>query len=583
MRISLRGRFALTFAGLIVFSSAVLSMVLGGRASGMVEQRIGIALADTAAQMADTLDRSMWARSQEVQILASLDVLRDPGDTTAARRLMDRLRQSIPLYSWVGLLGPDGTVLEATDGLLAGKNIGQRPVFAQGRQGLFIGDVHDAVLLAKMLPNPSGEAMKFVDVSAPLIDAHGRFRGVLATHLSWEWAKEVEETFLRSLKGKRSVELFIVAADGNVLLGERGLLGRPLNLELLARAKVGEGHIFSSGNSSGVGDDARRGTGVWSVETWPDGKRYLTGAAHGVGHRDYPGLGWTVVARQPLDSAYASLRVLSRDIMLAGAALAVLFGLGGWFIANHISRPLADITQAADRLRQGEDVPIPLHQGVPEIEILSGSLRALVESLTKSETARDRMQRLATRDPLTGLINRLGLSEHLSTTLPRLKREGGVLEVLCLDLDGFKLVNDRLGHAAGDDLLREVARRLEGCLRGGDMVARLGGDEFMVLTEGRDPEAVGNMERLAARIIAEVGRPVALGAGQGEGAGNVIASVTANIALSATTTANVGVSIGGAIWPRHGESFEVAAARADEALYAAKRAGKNVLRMHGQG
>lgn len=539
MRLTLRARFAYAFAGLILLSSAVLSLSLGWRASRMAQEQIGSSLADTAQQMALQLDRAMWARSQEVQVLASLDIMRNPGDPAAARRVLDRLRQAIPLYSWVGLLDAQGRVVEATDGILKGVDISARPVFAKAREGMFIGDVHDAVLLSKLLPNPTGEPMKFVDVSVPLVASDGSLRGVLAAHLSWEWARQVERAFLGSLKEARGVDLFIMAADGTILLGAKDLLGRPLDLAVT---------------------DEVRGTPApaWGVEAWPDGERYLTGAAYGAGHMEYQGLGWTVVARQPLDVAYAAVAVLVRDILLVGAALSSLFALAGWVIGSRVIRPLQDITHAADRLRLGEDVAMPEHHGIPEIETLSTSLADLVASLTRSETARDRMERLATRDPLTGLSNRLGLAEHLATTLPRLEREGGSLEALCLDLDGFKGVNDRLGHQAGDQLLREVARRLLACLRGGDMLVRLGGDEFLVLQESRG-HGTAPVEGLARRILETVAQPYALDEGE----------------------ARIGVSIGAASWPGHGRSMDEVLAKADAALYEAKRAGKGVLRIHG--
>lgn len=535
MGASLRSRFTLTFAGLILFSGAVLSAFIGTRAADATEKQIGTALAHTASQMADLLDRTMWARSQEVQILSGLEPLRRHSDMREARQLLERLRQAIPLYSWVGITDKDGLVLESTGGVLKGQSIAARPVFAKGREGLFIGDVHDAVLLSKLLPNPSGEAMKFVDVSAALYDDAGALTGVLATHLSWEWAREVENSILGVYRESQGMDLFIIAADGTVLLGDRNMLGKRLELPLLSRVSPG--------------------ADAWAMETWPDGRRYLTGASLGDGYRDYNGLGWIVLARQPEEVAYASVRRLMRDIVLAGVALSLLFAAGGWLVAGHVVRPLAAITQAAQRLRRGEDALIPRHHGIAEIEVLSSSLSELVESLTKSEVARERMRRLATRDPLTGLNNRLGLAEHLSTALPRLAREGGSLRIFCLDLDGFKKVNDTLGHPAGDLLLKEVAARLQGCLRGGDMPVRVGGDEFLVLSEEAKGETL-DVAALGRRIIAEVGRPYDLDG----------------------VPAAIGVSIGAARWPEHGERFEEAQAKADAALYEAKRAGKNTLR-----
>lgn len=111
----------------------------------------------------------------------------------------------------------------------------------------------------------------------------------------------------------------------------------------------------------------------------------------------------------------------------------------------------------------------------------------------------------AVRDPLTGLANRVLLEERLRTALSRDARDGRSTGVLFLDLDGFKGVNDRHGHAVGDVVLTAVAERLSAVVRPGDTVARLGGDEFVVLVEDATPVAV---EALRERIDAEVSRTV---------------------------------------------------------------------------
>jgi diguanylate cyclase (GGDEF)-like protein len=154
---------------------------------------------------------------------------------------------------------------------------------------------------------------------------------------------------------------------------------------------------------------------------------------------------------------------------------------------------------------------------------------------------------LALHDVLTGLPNRQHLSLAIEELISRHAGGGGEFVILGLDLDGFKNVNDRFGHPAGDDLLRAVAERLRGALRDGDIVARTGGDEFVALLAFTDaPEA----QRIAARIIAAIAAPFMLSAG----------------------TVTIGVTIGSASFPADGTSETVLLARADTALYAAKHA-----------
>ncbi|HZQ78083.1 MAG TPA: bifunctional diguanylate cyclase/phosphodiesterase [Acidimicrobiia bacterium] len=134
----------------------------------------------------------------------------------------------------------------------------------------------------------------------------------------------------------------------------------------------------------------------------------------------------------------------------------------------------------------------------------------------------------ALHDPLTGLANRGLLMDQLGQALARARRRPGAggVAVLFLDLDRFKVVNDSLGHAVGDDLLVEVARRLERVMRSADTVARLGGDEFVVLVE--DVGAVDDVLALARRLRQAVAAPIRVGAGQ-----RVVVTASVGVALSA--------------------------------------------------
>jgi diguanylate cyclase (GGDEF)-like protein/PAS domain S-box-containing protein len=164
---------------------------------------------------------------------------------------------------------------------------------------------------------------------------------------------------------------------------------------------------------------------------------------------------------------------------------------------------------------------------------------------------RHKLERIANHDALTGLPNRLLLADRMELAIAHAERTHGFLAVCYLDLDGFKPVNDRLGHAAGDQLLREIAQRLLKIMRGNDTVARLGGDEFVILFgDLKKPE---DCTELLDRLLQEIERPVPIQ--------NEFASVTG--------------SIGVTIFPQDGGNPEALLRHADQAMYQAKQQGKS--------
>ncbi len=244
--------------------------------------------------------------------------------------------------------------------------------------------------------------------------------------------------------------------------------------------------------------------------------------------------------------------------------------------ANLIGRSIADLLRPLDGVPdQHADIRIlaaagPFHGAVFRCQAADGSVRVLrvagkvvapdervlgyrgiATDITAEIAALDQARFLAQHDALTGLPNRTLMTERLAGVLARCRRHGSGAAVLCLDLDGFKEVNDTLGHAMGDLLLVRCAERLRACLRGSDSVARQGGDEFTILQD--DVEAAGDVEGLCHRIVAVLAEPFDL-----EG-----------------RKAQVSVSIGVALVPQDGHDSVKLLQRADMALYRAKNGGRN--------
>ncbi|MGV3591955.1 MAG: putative bifunctional diguanylate cyclase/phosphodiesterase [Gammaproteobacteria bacterium] len=176
---------------------------------------------------------------------------------------------------------------------------------------------------------------------------------------------------------------------------------------------------------------------------------------------------------------------------------------------------------------------------------------AQAADVSTKKTNEHHIWRLANYDKLTGLPNRSMFAERLEHEVRRAHRTGRKLALLFLDLDGFKEVNDNLGHDVGDLLLQHVANRLAGCVRESDTIARLGGDEFIViLNEISDVAVVGSVAQKVVTTLASAftlrGQPV-----------------------------HVSASAGITLYPDDGETFDVLLKNADQAMYAAKREGRN--------
>ncbi|MBV8617465.1 MAG: sensor domain-containing diguanylate cyclase [Curvibacter sp.] len=178
------------------------------------------------------------------------------------------------------------------------------------------------------------------------------------------------------------------------------------------------------------------------------------------------------------------------------------------------------------------------------------SILSQIEDVTDRVRATEQLWHLARHDSLTGLVNRRALMGRMDEALDSVRRRGGRLVLLFLDLDGFKAVNDRLGHSAGDDVLRLVARRLRAAVRQTDTLARLGGDEFVVLLDEdvSDPA----VELILGRILAAFEDPFQLPQG----------------------ALQLGVSVGVAVHTNAEGTVDDLVQRADQAMYQAKRSGK---------
>ncbi|WP_277372965.1 diguanylate cyclase [Pseudomonas sp. AA-38] len=241
---------------------------------------------------------------------------------------------------------------------------------------------------------------------------------------------------------------------------------------------------------------------------------------------------------------------------LAVAAESILFSFALAYRIQILKQERAEALQQADREKTARLAQ--LQASAEELQNAVTERTAELAATNAQLREREReLQHAAFHDPLTELPNRRYLVERCESALAHAERHKESVALLLIDLDHFKPINDRFGHAAGDLMLQVIAKRLREHVRAGDAVARLGGDEFAALICGNDAE--NQAREIAQRLLAELSEPVHYGAER----------------------LRVTISIGGALYPRHAKNFTGLYKAADQALYRVKELGRSGSRIYG--
>jgi diguanylate cyclase (GGDEF)-like protein len=230
--------------------------------------------------------------------------------------------------------------------------------------------------------------------------------------------------------------------------------------------------------------------------------------------------------------------------------LLIEVNLGGLAMAPDAPPVECRLLRADGESREVELLLRPLAWRGAELRILA------VRDISERKEAAERIAHLAFHDSLTGLPNRSVFVDHLARTVARADESADPVAVLCVDLDGFKAVNDIYGHPAGDALLIAAAQRLRAAVRGHELVARLGGDEFAVVQAGG--EQPGHAGLLAQRVVEALAEPFAIG----------------------SDTVRISASVGVALFPADPAAPESLVKNADMALYRAKADGRGTARCY---
>ena len=477
---------------------------------------------------------------QVLNVLGGAPAVQD-GKPEDCQRLLANLLRLSPRYNYAAVIGLDGHLLCAPGPFDSSVDVSDRPFFQRALQtgGFVIGDY----TVGRFSKQPT------IHMAKPFKNGDGAVAGVIEVALSLDWL------------GKQ-LERLALPPEAVASIKDR-------NGTVLARYPDGArfvGHPMVAENRFSL-----EGTEIKVVElTGLDGKQRIT-------------------AYSPLGAEPKGLRIgvgLDRDVTFAPVTQANLRGLiliiAGAVLAltttalagtRLIRRPLDRLLRVADQWRHGD---LAARTGLPAdnsefgrlaaafdsmavaqenrertLRVLSGELAARVQ---QEVTAREQMRFIAHHDSVTSLPNRTKLRERLEQVIERKSFDGRMTAVILVDLDGFKGINDTMGHQAGDQLLKEVADRLLNLVRRDDIVARLGGDEFVILQF--DLTQTYMAEALAQRLIARLAEPTMI-AGQ---------------------QVRIGASAGVALYPLDGADSDTLLKHADMALYCAKTGGRGTFR-----
>ena len=285
-----------------------------------------------------------------------------------------------------------------------------------------------------------------------------------------------------------------------------------------------------------------------------NGRRHIAGIAY------LPEIDWHEITLLDLDvllpfSQFTGILVVYTLTLLGSLAL---FNLA---LRRFVLTPLQQLDEAMAAVESGSDVPAQLEQlGTGEIGRLMKRFVQMAKSVTVSRRdlefkVQERtiaLERLTKIDPLTELLNRRGMAERIEAELTRARRERNRLGILWLDADGFKEINDRHGHAAGDQALIAIAHIIDATIRPYDVAARWGGDEFLIMLYPADPELLQSLGERLLTAIAECRTVI-------DQHGNVV-----------TLRASIGGHLANA-----DDTLNSLLQHGDQALYAAKEAGRN--------
>ncbi|MDB5840638.1 MAG: putative histidine kinase, classic [Herminiimonas sp.] len=351
----------------------VLSLALAGFLDRLAQREV-LRLAyknleNTGQQMARELASGMNDFSREIRMQAQSPRLQDARSSPAElRAILDEFVQIHPEFAFLGVVDvATATIIAANNGIFEGGNAKGRPVFEEGKKGLFLGDVHEAVRLAELLPKPAnGDPLRFLDVAFPIEDNSGRITRVLSAHVSFEWTNQVRENILGPLKHSHGMEILLLDTAGKVVLApdDQIRIGTPL-----------------------TSLSANRPTTSAGIQTWSDNKPYLTVAAPVIPRGSFQGFGWQVLVRQPASVALAPTESLRNSFFAGALLLAAAAAVIAWLIAARITKPVRALAESAEQLMRDPSATPGGQSAIGEVAQVQNAINKLAHEGRRHATA----------------------------------------------------------------------------------------------------------------------------------------------------------------------------------------------------
>ena len=344
-----------------VLPLAIFAPALISAADAESERRTAESLNISARRTSNRLSEVIADHWREHEAIARVALSEGVGNSLSLR--LDTAKMLNERLVWMGLASPDGRVLASTGQVLMGVDVSARPWFRAGLQDRFAGDLHDALLLARLLPRADGQPLKLFDFAGPLRRPDGTLLGVLGVHVDWLWLRDL----VRGTTVSPGFQSILVSREGVVLAGPLELEGKPLNQRIAL--------------------SARQGLSVTTTERWEDGRDYTAGSQRVASVEGLPNFGWSVIVRTSPATIYMVannlMRALFLPLLLCSGAILLL----GFMLASRMSRDLGLLSRAANALSSGRS-PGPMPEGlvVSEAKGISDALARLEKTAGETRT-----------------------------------------------------------------------------------------------------------------------------------------------------------------------------------------------------